>query len=125
MNVSNPKVLIVDDAGFVRGIIKKYLEQDDFEVVGEADDGDVGLELFKQLQPDIVTMDITMPNMDGLTCMEEMLKIKSDTKILIITSLNNKTTLLEAVDRGAAGFIVKPFVEAKLIAEFKKLLAPL
>ena len=123
--MTNPKVLIVDDAGFVRGIIKKYLEQDDFEVVGEADDGDVGLELFKQLQPDIVTMDITMPNMDGLTCMEEMLKIKSDTKILIITSLNNKTTLLEAVDRGAAGFIVKPFVEAKLIAEFKKLLAPL
>ncbi len=121
--MANAKVLIVDDAGFIRNLIKNHLAGKPIEIVGEAANGKDALELFKEKSPDIVTMDITMPEMDGLTCMSEMLKLRGEVKVLVITALSNKTTLLEAIQGGAAGYLAKPFKEERLVEEFDKILA--
>ena len=84
------------------------------EIVGEAGDGLQALELFKSKKPDIVTMDITMPEMDGLSSMVEMLKVNPEARIVVITALADRATALDAMDKGAAGFVAKPFTSESL-----------
>ena len=116
------RILIVDDAAFMRMMIKDILSKNGFEVVGEAADGVQAIEKYHELKPDLVTMDITMPEMDGVTCLEEMIKRKPTTKIMIITALSDKGTGLKALKKGARGYLHKPITPEKLKDAFDKLL---
>ncbi len=115
------KLIIVDDSSIIRKAIEKYISKYDLEIVGTASDGKKGLELFSQTLPDLVTLDITMPEMDGLTTLREIMKIKPDTKVIIISAQSDKSTVLAALEEGAADFIPKPFNEEKLDAVLSKI----
>jgi two-component system chemotaxis response regulator CheY len=115
------KLLIVDDSNIIRKAIEKYTAKYPLELVGTAADGKKGLELFKATLPDLVTLDITMPEMDGLTTLKEMMKVKPDSKVIIISAQSDKSTILEALEEGAVDFIAKPFNEEKLDAIFAAL----
>lgn len=108
------KLLIVDDSLIMRSAIEKYLSQLKLEVVGKAGDGKSAISLFQTHLPDLVTLDITMPEMDGLTVLKELLKIKSDVKVLIVTAITEKSVAIEALKNGAKGFLNKPFTEKTL-----------
>ncbi len=108
------KIMIVDDSVIMIRLIKKYIEGFNIEVVGTAEDGKMALEVFKKTDPDIVTLDITMPKIDGLLVLEKMLEIKDSTKIIVITALTDKTTGLKAIKLGAKGFLGKPFTEEEI-----------
>lgn len=115
------RVLIVDDAVFMRNTLKMMLERNSFEVVGQAEDGVQAIEEYIRLQPDIVTMDITMPKMSGI---DALLKIKAtdpSAKVVMITAMGNEIMVREAIVSGAVNFIVKPFQEDKVIEVLKRL----
>jgi two-component system chemotaxis response regulator CheY len=116
------KLLIVDDSNIMRRAIEKYLEVKRFTLVGTAGDGETALRLFSQFLPDVVTLDITMPKMDGLTCLEKMLAIKPEAKILIVSALKDSVTGLQALKKGARGFLPKPFTAADIQKEIDELL---
>ena len=116
------KVLIVDDSVIIRQAIQKYLTVYDIEVVGTAEDGKMALDVFTKTKPDIVTLDITMPELDGLTVLEEMIKIKDDVKVMVITALSDKSTGLKAIKLGAKSFLPKPFTPEKLKETFSRLM---
>ena len=103
------KVLIVDDSSIIRKIIQKSIVQDNLEIVGIAGDGLEALKLFKEKSPDLVTLDITMPEMDGLSVLDEMIKQKPETKVIVISALSDKATGIQAIKKGAKSFIPKPF----------------
>ena len=115
------KVLIVDDAAFMRISIKNMLTKNGYEVVGEAENGAVGVEMFKSLSPDIVTMDITMPEMDGLQALKEIVKLDPKSKVVMVSAMGQEAMVRDAIVSGAKGFIVKPFKEDGIIAALKKL----
>jgi len=114
-------VLIVDDAAFMRISIKNMLTKNGYEVVGEAENGLIGVELYKELQPDIVTMDITMPEMSGLDALKEITKLDPQAKVVMVSAMGQEAMVREAIVSGAKGFIVKPFKEEGIIAALKKL----
>lgn len=114
-------VLIVDDAAFMRVTIKNMLEKNGYSVIGEAENGKVAVLKFNELKPDIVTLDITMPEMDGLAALKAIMQINSDAKIVMMTAMGQQGMVKEAVMSGAKGFIVKPFKEETVIAALAKL----
>lgn len=113
------KLLIVDDSNIMRKAIEKYLQEFDMEIVGTAGDGESALELFKAHLPDVVTLDITMPKMDGIACLENIMSIKPDTRVLIISALKDSATGLLVIKKGARGFLSKPFTPEQLREEIK------
>jgi len=115
------RVLIADDAAFMRMILKNMLEKNGFQVVGEADNGAVAVKKFNELKPDIVTMDITMHEMDGIQALKEIKKLDSNSKIVMISAMGQESYVREAVMLGAKGFIVKPFKEDYVIQTLSKL----
>ena len=115
------RVLIVDDAAFMRISIKNMLTKNGYEVVGEAENGLVGIEMYKDLKPDIVTMDITMPEMSGLDALKEIQKHDPQAKVVMVSAMGQEAMVREAIVSGAKGFIVKPFKEEGIIAAIKKL----
>ena len=117
------RVLIVDDASFMRMSIKNMLANYDFEIVGEAENGVMAIEKYKELQPDIVTMDITMPEMDGLEALREIKKLDPGASVVMVSALGQEARMKEAIIYGAKGFIVKPFKEEMLISALSKLLS--
>lgn len=114
-------VMIVDDSTVVKKMIESFLTPLEVEIVGTASNGKEALELFKVVKPDLVTLDITMPEMDGLTCLESMLKINADAKILVISALKDRDTGIKALTLGARGFISKPFNAEQLRKEFSRI----
>lgn len=108
------KLLIVDDSAILRMHLKGALQQYGLEVVGEATNGVEALEKFKETGPNLVTMDITMPEMNGLSCTREMLKISPDVKIVVISALSSSDIAIEAVAAGARDYLRKPFEPAEL-----------
>ena len=116
------KLLIVDDSAIIRQAIQKHLVDFDIEVVGTAEDGKIALEVFRETKPDIVTLDITMPEVDGLTVLEEMLKIDENVKVMVVTALSDKSTGLKAIKLGAKSFLPKPFTPDKLRSSFERLM---
>lgn len=114
-------VLIVDDAAFMRITIKNMLENNDYKVVGEAENGLVALQKYKELQPDIVTMDITMPQMDGLTSLKAIMQVNNSAKVVMLSAMGQQGIVMDAVMAGAKGFVVKPFKEETVIAALSKL----
>jgi two-component system chemotaxis response regulator CheY len=115
------KILIVDDAAFMRIMLKSILEGNGFEVIGEAENGVAAIMKYKMLQPDIVTMDITMPEMDGIEALKEIRMIDPNSKIVMITALGQDTYVRQAIMNGAKGFIVKPYKEEYVIETLNKL----
>jgi len=115
------KLMIVDDASFMRISIRKMLETHNYEVVAEASDGAQAIELFKQFNPDIITMDITMPVMSGIDALKEIKKINKNVIVVMVSALGQEVMIKEAVIQGASSFIVKPFQGDKLIEVLDKL----
>lgn len=116
------KLLIVDDSVIIRKAIEQYTTKYNLEVVGTASNGKEAIEMFAKTLPDVVTIDITMPEMDGLNALIEMLKIKPEAKIVVISAQSDKSTILEALEKGAADFIAKPFNEDKLAQTLSQIL---
>jgi two-component system chemotaxis response regulator CheY len=116
------KVLIVDDSLIMRKAVERSLAEKAFTLVGSAANGEEGLKMFKENLPDLVTLDISMPKMDGITCLTEMLKVNKDAKIIMITSQTDKVTASEVLKKGAAGILGKPFSAAQLIEKVNEVL---
>jgi len=114
------KVLIVDDAVFMRGLIKDVFSSPDFEIVGEASNGVEGVEKFKELNPDIVIMDIVMPFKSGIEATREIRRLSSSVIIIICSALGQETLVMEAIEAGANDFIVKPFKKEEVLSVINK-----
>ena len=116
-------VLIVDDATFVRVRLKKIVEEMDFaEVVGEATNGDDAVALYKKLKPDLVTMDLVMPNRDGIQAIEDIMEFDKAAKIIVVSAMGQELSIKEAVDKGAKEYIQKPFKGENVHAIIKRVL---
>ena len=115
------RVLIVDDAAFMRMTIKNMLANYEYEIVGEAENGLEAVEKYKQLSPDIVTMDITMPELDGIQALRMIKEINPAASVVMISALGQESKMKEAIIYGAKGFIVKPFKEEILLSALSKL----
>lgn len=103
-------VLIVDDARFVRNKLKEIIEKiPSVKVIGEASNGEEAVSLYKNLKPDLVTMDLVMPNIDGIKAIEEIMKYDENANILVVSAMGQEMSILEATEKGAKDFIKKPF----------------
>ena len=116
------KILIVDDSKTSRKFLRNMLEKAGHEIVYEAVNGREGVDKYKELHPDIVTMDITMPVMDGIEAVREIIEIDPGAKVIMVTAAGQKTNMVEALKRGAADFIQKPFDSAVIINTIEKVL---
>ncbi|MBP1931513.1 response regulator [Ammoniphilus resinae] len=116
------RILIVDDAAFMRMMIKDILTKNGFSVVGEASDGVQAVEKFKELNPDLVTMDITMPEMDGISAVKEIKKIDSNAKIIMCSAMGQQAMVIDAIQAGAKDFIVKPFQADRVLEAINKVI---
>ncbi|OOM74131.1 chemotaxis protein CheY [Clostridium puniceum] len=114
------KVLVVDDAAFMRLSLKTILERNGFEVIGEAVNGKDAIQKFKILKPDIVTMDITMPEMDGIQALSEIIKSDPKANVMMLSAMGQESRIREAITLGAKGFIIKPFKEENLLKALSK-----
>lgn len=116
------KVLIVDDAAFMRMMIKDILSNNGYEIIGEANNGLKAVELYKKERPDIVTMDITMPDMDGITAVKEIKKIDPSARVIMCSALGQQSMVMDAIQAGARDFIVKPFQPDRVLEALRKVL---
>ncbi len=114
------KILIVDDAAFMRMMIKDILEKNGFEVIGEANNGLKAVELYKKERPDLVTMDITMPDMDGIEAVKAIKSFDPTAKIIMCSAMGQQTMVMDAIKAGARDFIVKPFQPDRVLEAIKK-----
>ena len=108
------KLLIVDDSNIMRRRIERSQQFEELTVVGTAGNGIEALEIFRKTDPDVVTMDLTMPQMDGIECISKLVQLKPAVRILVISALADKATAVEAMERGANGFLNKPFTDRQL-----------
>lgn len=113
-------VLIVDDATFMRMSIRLFLERNGFEIVGEAENGKIAVRKYLECRPDIVTMDITMPEMDGINSLKAIRKLDPKAKIVMMTAMGQASMVKESILNGAKSFIVKPFNEVQVVETLKK-----
>lgn len=116
------KILIVDDAAFMRMMIKNIVIKHGYEVVGEAENGLHAVKLYKEVFPDLVTMDITMPEMDGIQGVKEIRKIDPNANIIVCSAMGQQAMVLEAIQAGAKDFIVKPFQQDRIIQAIERVL---
>ncbi len=115
------RVLIVDDAAFMRVSIRNIVSKNGYEVAGEAENGAVAVQKYAELHPDIVTMDITMPEMNGLEALIAIRKADPGAKVIMVSALGQESMVRDAVMAGAKGFVVKPFKEETITAALAKL----
>lgn len=115
-------VLIVDDSTFMRLLITKILNKHEINILGEAANGKEAVDKYKELEPDVVTMDLMMNEMSGLQALEEIMKIDPEAQVIICSSMGQKAFIREAIELGARGFVIKPFDEDALVDEVKKAL---
>lgn len=114
------KVLITDDTAFMRMSLRNVLEKNGMEVIGEAENGKDSIEKYLELEPDLVTMDITMPIMDGITAVKEIKQKDPAAKIIMVSAMGQKQMVVEALKSGALDFIIKPFQPERVIEAIKK-----
>lgn len=114
------RVLIVDDAAFMRMMIKDILEKNGFEILGEANNGLKAVELYKKDKPDVVTMDITMPDMDGIEAVKAIKAFDPSAKIIMCSAMGQQTMVMDAIRAGARDFIVKPFQPDRVLEAIRK-----
>ncbi|MEO0241330.1 MAG: response regulator [candidate division WOR-3 bacterium] len=118
----NPRVLIVDDARFMRKLLGDILKRGGYEICGEAATGAEAIKLYKELKPDIVTMDIIMPDMSGIDAVREILKIDPNAKILMVSAMGQQALVLESLQAGAKDYIVKPFQPMRVLEAVERIL---
>src|SRR3990172_5744267 len=117
------RVLVADDARFMRQLIREIIEPEGFEVVGEAADGRAVVEEYARLHPDVVTMDIVMPKRSGIDAVKEILALDPGARIAMVSALGQEALVMEALQAGAADYIVKPFKREAVIATLRKVAA--
>lgn len=115
-------IMIVDDSMIIRNKIKRALQEHNLNIVGVAKNGVEAVELMSTISPKITTMDLTMPQMDGTQCIEELIKISPGMIILVVSALSDKATAIAALQKGAHGFLCKPFTENDLTNAISKLI---
>ncbi|MBT9172590.1 MAG: Chemotaxis protein CheY [Syntrophomonadaceae bacterium] len=115
------QILITDDTAFMRMTLRNILEKNGYQVVGEAEDGQVAVDKYRELRPDLVTMDITMPRMDGITAIKKIMEIDSQAKIIVCSAMGQKALVIEALNAGARDFIVKPFQAERIVNALQKI----
>lgn len=116
------RILVVDDAAFMRMMIKDILTKNGYTIVGEAENGLVAIERFLELRPDLVTMDITMPELDGISAVREIRKIDPQAKIIICSTMGQQAMVIDAIQAGARDFVVKPFQPERVLEAIGKAL---
>ncbi len=120
------RLLIVDDSNIIRNHIARLMGDPrlpSIEVVGLAGDGIKAVDLAKKTSPNLITMDLTMPNMDGEACIEQISKILPDARILVVSALSDKSTALRAITKGAHGFLQKPFTDESMVQSLLELMS--
>lgn len=115
-------ILICDDSLFMRHNLKKIIEQGGYQVVGEAENGLQAVEKYKELQPALVTLDITMPIMDGVAALQEIKKYHPQAKIIMVSAMGQESMVKSAIASGAKDFIIKPFKEGRVLHSLNKVL---
>src|SRR3990172_1684593 len=108
-------ILVIDDAAFMRRMIRDIFARGPFVVVGEADNGVDGVRLYREFRPDLTTMDIVMPLMDGITALREIVRIDPAAKVVMVSALGQEALIAEAIESGASDFIVKPFQSSRVL----------
>ncbi|CAM3771644.1 response regulator [Alkalicoccus chagannorensis] len=114
------KLLITDDAAFMRMTLKKMVTDAGYEVVAEAENGQEAVEMYKEHQPDLVTMDITMPEMNGIEALEKIREQDPSAKVVMCSAMGQQNMVVDAIQKGAVDFIVKPFDEARIKESLEK-----
>ena len=114
------KILVVDDAAFMRMMIKDILTKNGYEVAGEAENGVVAVSRYTELKPDLVLMDITMPEKDGIQALKDIKAADSSAKVIMCSAMGQQAMVIEAIQSGAKDFIVKPFQADRVIEAVKK-----
>ncbi len=117
------RLLVVDDALFMRKRIREIAEDAGWEIAGEAADGEEALQLYQQEKPDLVTLDIVMPKLDGVAALKQLMQHDPQARVVMVSAVNQKPKLAECIQAGAIDFIVKPFEKATLRSFFEKSLA--
>ncbi|SHE68497.1 two-component system, chemotaxis family, response regulator CheY [Desulfofundulus australicus DSM 11792] len=117
------RILVVDDAAFMRMMIKNIVTKSGYEVVGEAENGKQAVEKYAELKPDIVTMDITMPDMDGIEAVKAIKAIDPQASIVMVSAMGQQAMVMDAIQAGARDFIVKPFQQERLLQAIERVLA--
>ena len=115
-------ILLVDDAAFMRMMLKDILVKNVYEVLGEAENGLKAIEKYKELNPDLVIMDITMPEMDGIDAVKEIKKINANATVIMCSAMGQQAMVIEAIQSGAKDFIVKPFQADRILEAVKKVI---
>ncbi len=115
LSPDSKKVLIVDDSSFQRKLIKLTLQKEGFEILDEAETGYDAVKIFEKLQPTLVIMDIVLPRLDGISALQEMIKINKNAKVIMISSYSLKDKIKQAIDSGAKKYLLKPFKPDTLI----------
>lgn len=116
------KIMVVDDAAFMRMMLKTMLVEEGHEIVAEAVNGQEAVQMFSSVRPDLVTMDITMPDMDGVTAVKEIMKLDPGAKIIMCSAMGQKAMVVDAISSGAKDFVIKPFQKERVIESVKKVL---
>jgi len=115
------KILIVDDSRTSRKILRGLLEENGHEIVDEAVNGQEGVQKFQTLKPDVVTMDITMPVLDGMEALKMIKALKPDSKVIMVTAAGQKNKMIDCIKLGADEFLTKPFDKTEIISVINKL----
>ncbi len=116
------KIMIVDDAAFMRTLLKNILFPKGFEIAGEADNGATAIDKYKELKPDLVTMDIVMPNVNGIEALKKIREFDPNARVIMCTAVGQENMVRAAIMSGAKGYIVKPFQAPKVLEEVQKVL---
>jgi len=109
------RILVVDDAVFMRGLIRDIFARGPFVIAGEAENGVEAVRLYRELKPDLVTMDIVMPEMDGITALKDIVRLDPAAKVVMCSALGQEALIAEAIEAGARDFIVKPFQPGRVL----------
>jgi two-component system, chemotaxis family, chemotaxis protein CheY len=118
-----PSVLIADDAAFMRMMIKNILSEAGYEIAGEAENGAIAVSKYKELKPDLTTMDITMPEMDGIAALKEIRDLDPSARVVMCSAMGQQSMVIESIQAGARDFIVKPFQPDRVLEAISKALA--
>ncbi len=117
------RILVVDDAAFMRMMLKDILEKNDFEVIGEAENGQMAVDKYKELEPDLVTMDITMPEMDGIEAVKHIRSLDANARVVMCSAMGQQAMVIDAIQAGAKDFVVKPFQPERVVEAVSKALS--
>ncbi len=116
------RVLVVDDAAFMRAMLREALTNSGFQVVAEASNGEEAVARYEESKPDVVTMDITMPQMDGVQAVREILRRDPSARVVMVSAMGQQALVVEAIQAGARDFVVKPFDQARLVEAIRRAL---